>query len=266
LYNPFDYYLLRHDLPSVFDIVDNWTSYPGMERAAAMLRDCQRLLCQECSALVTTTESLIPEGFDRSRATVIPNGVDMDLYPVSALAEPAETRNIPRPRAIYAGALWEWFDFDLLADVARRLSHLGIILIGFNKRPLPPLPENVFFLGPRKQQDLPYYFANADVGLIPFREDDLSTHVNPLKFYEYMAGGLPCVSVPMLPLSEFKREGILDFASGAEAFARSISMMIPWRHSRMDERRRIASEHDWKVLGLQFQNVLESLSPGPHNS
>ena len=261
LYNPFDYHLLRRELPVVFDIVDNWTSYPGMERAADMIRACQRMILQECRALVATTDSLIPPDFDRGRATVIPNGVSMSLYPESALngPEPADLKALPRPRVIYTGALWEWFDFPLLAAVAEKMKDATFLLVGFNKKPLPPLPPNVRFLGPRKQTELPGYYAHCDVGLIPFREDELSLHVNPLKFYEYMAGGLPCVSVPMTPIRGYEGPGVLEIASGADAFERAIRAQASRRASMIAERRRIAAAHDWDALGLRFERVLEPL-------
>lgn len=261
LYNPFDYYLLRRELPAVFDIVDNWTHYPGMERAAEMIRACQRMILRECRALVATTDSLIPPDFDRARATVIPNGVSLGLYPESALngPEPSDLSGLPRPRVIYTGALWEWFDFPLLTAVAEQMKDASFVLIGFNKRPLPPLPANVRFLGPRKQVELSGYYAHSDVGVIPFREDDLSLHVNPLKFYEYLAGGLPCVSVPMTPIRRYEGPGVLEIASGAEAFARAIRSQAALRASMIEERRRIAAAHDWDALGLRFERVLEPL-------
>jgi len=159
--------------------------------------------------------------------------------------------------------LWEWFDFPLLTAVAERMREATFLLIGFNKKPLPPLPPNVRFLGPRKQTELPGYYAHCDAGLIPFREDELSRHVNPLKFYEYMAGGLPCVSVPMVPIQPYAAPGILEIASGADAFVRAIRAQIPQRGALISERRRIALAHDWDALGRRFEQVLEPLLGEP---
>ena len=47
-------------------------------------------------------------------------------------------------------------------------------------------------------RDLPAYLWNADVGIIPFdavSHAALVNSINPLKLYEYMACGLPVVSV-----------------------------------------------------------------------
>jgi hypothetical protein len=57
---------------------------------------------------------------------------------------------------------------------------------------------NIHCVGPKPHAELPAWLWNADVGIIPF---DVKNHaalvnsINPLKLYEYMACGLPVVSV-----------------------------------------------------------------------
>ncbi len=56
---------------------------------------------------------------------------------------------------------------------------------------------NMHFLGRRPYADLPAYCKGLDVGLIPFKINDLTRAVNPIKLREYLAAGLPVVSTPL---------------------------------------------------------------------
>ena len=44
---------------------------------------------------------------------------------------------------------------------------------------------------------LPAYLAAMDVGLIPFKQDHVTYHADPIKAYEYLAAGLPVVATDM---------------------------------------------------------------------
>jgi glycosyltransferase involved in cell wall biosynthesis len=54
---------------------------------------------------------------------------------------------------------------------------------------------NIHLLGPRSYDLVPRYLAHSDVGIIPFKKNPLTDCVSPVKLYEYMASGLPVVSV-----------------------------------------------------------------------
>ena len=53
---------------------------------------------------------------------------------------------------------------------------------------------NVHLLGRKAYADLPPYMKRFDVGLIPFRLNELTRNVNPIKLREYFSAGLPVVS------------------------------------------------------------------------
>ena len=52
----------------------------------------------------------------------------------------------------------------------------------------------MYFLGLKAQSNLPAYLSHFQVGLIPFKIDNLTIGVNPLKVYEYLAMSVPVVS------------------------------------------------------------------------
>jgi glycosyltransferase involved in cell wall biosynthesis len=81
---------------------------------------------------------------------------------------------------------------------------------------------NIHFLGARSYRDLPAYCAHIDAGLIPFKLNELTMSVNPIKLREYLAAGLPVASTPLpevKPYSECVRigAGVEDFTAAIEA-------------------------------------------------
>jgi hypothetical protein len=51
---------------------------------------------------------------------------------------------------------------------------------------------------------LPDYLARFACAHIPFDRTPLTVHVNPVKLYEYLAGGVPVVATPLPELEVFK--------------------------------------------------------------
>jgi glycosyltransferase involved in cell wall biosynthesis len=124
----------------------------------------------------------------------IRNGVDLDFWSAPC-PEPAEYARIPSPRVVYAGAIEKWFDMELLLHLARALPRCAFVMIGQPRLDLPASPPpNIHWLGVRGRAATRALVRHAQVGIIPFRRNELIDCVCPVKLYEYMACGLPVVA------------------------------------------------------------------------
>ena len=137
---------------------------------------------------------------DKSKMKYVPNGIDLDFFKHADKSFPEEFENIPNPRVIYIGAIREWFDEELLFFTARNLSKFSFVLVGPIQKDLSKLQglNNIYFLGKKSYNEIAKYLHHSDVGIIPFdiiNYKSLIESVNPLKLYEYLACGLPVVSV-----------------------------------------------------------------------
>jgi glycosyltransferase involved in cell wall biosynthesis len=137
-------------------------------------------------------------GLGARRTLHLPNGVDFELFAGDREA-PADLAAIPRPIAIYVGAMDFWFDFNLVDEMAARMPDVSFVLIGPDREARKRLAprSNLHILGRRMHEVMPGYLNNADVGLIPFAvrdHPDLVDGIHPLKLYEYLASGLPVVA------------------------------------------------------------------------
>jgi len=149
--------------------------------------------------LVITTARRLYEKYNEmnlnGEVLYISNGVDFPHFSRGDLPMPLEYKAVPAPIIVYAGIVAQWFDQDLVIRCAKRLKNVSFVIIGpaIVDTSRMAAVENIYLLGVRKYDELPSYLTNANVGIIPFKINELVESVNPLKLYEYMAAGLPVV-------------------------------------------------------------------------
>ena len=185
-----------HDV-AIYRMSDHTAAFPDTPRTFPSL---EREVCGRADLVLATARSLATRAREMGARRVLhlPNACDPRPFEAGAAA-PDDLRGIPKPRAVYAGAIDHWLDGDLLAATARLLPDWTFLLIGPVRGSLGPLrgQPNVRALGPRPYEDLPAYLRAADAGIVPFVLDAMTHAIHPLKVYEYCAAGLPVVATPM---------------------------------------------------------------------
>jgi glycosyltransferase involved in cell wall biosynthesis len=235
-------------------IVDDLSGFRGV--SAAML-DRERELIGRVDHVVYTArrlEAKIAACQPRSM-THVPNGVELAHFLNAQGETPAEYADIPAPRAIYVGAIENWFDAKLLATVADSLPRVSFVVIGPQRTDLSALAKlkNVHVLGPRPYAQVPFYMRGADVGLIPFQVCDLIHSVHPIKLYEYMACGLPVVSVAWDELESLDSPAVLCRTATQFVDATRAALEQP---PRREDLIRFASAADWSNRYAQLAQAV----------
>ena len=77
-----------------------------------------------------------------------------------------------------------------------------------------PQAANIHYLGGKPYGDLPAYIANWDIAVMPFARNAATRFISPTKTPEYLAGGKPVVSTPVIDV--VRRWGHLDAVGIAE--------------------------------------------------
>lgn len=146
---------------------------------------------------------------------------------------PADLVKIPEPRLGYHGVLSDFkVDFKLLLNAARMRPEWQWVFIGEEREGqssplvarLKSLP-NVHFLGYRPYAVLPDYLRGIQVGLLPSMRNEYTRSMFPMKYYEYVAAGLPVVSVTL----DFARDvahGPVVFADSVEGYVTAIEKKL----------------------------------------
>jgi glycosyltransferase involved in cell wall biosynthesis len=223
-------YVLGHfgEEKVVYYCVDDHASFSGYDREQ-VLRD-EADLCRRADLVVTTSMTL-----QEAKAPLNPNtllvthGVDYEHFARAMsdhLPAPADIGDIPHPRLGFFGLLRDWVDLDLVAAVARARPEWHVVLIGDSTVDLAPYRgmANMHFLGRKSYADLPAYCRQFDVGLIPFKVNELTRAVNPIKLREYLAAGLPVVSSPMPEVRLYSR--LIEIADTPETFTAAVERSL----------------------------------------
>jgi len=109
--------------------------------------------------------------------------------------EPGQPAAGQQPVLGYVGCLGQWFDWPLVVRLAEQLPQASIELVGpCAVRPPVRLPPNIRLLPPCPQDAVDAQLARFSAGLIPFRPTALTAGVDPIKFYDYRAAGLPVLT------------------------------------------------------------------------
>jgi hypothetical protein len=177
--------------PSIYDAMDDFPAfYSGLSRLALSRRE-QEIVRRVGIMLVSSSEL-------RSRWMHRHNDVRLTLNGLDSLAiraVEAAPRDSGKIIFGYVGTIASWFDWDWICALADARQHDEIRLIGpvYN----PPdrnLPSNISLLPACNHAQALHAMTRFHVGLIPFKRNALTASVDPIKYYEYRALGLPIIS------------------------------------------------------------------------
>lgn len=147
----------------------------------------------------------------------------------------------------YVGSMGRWFDWDLVCEIAKVNSDLEIHLVGpLFIDSIGSLPANVKLFPPCRHQDTARYMQTFSAGLIPFLRNSLTRGVDPVKFYEYRAMGLPVVSTAF---GEMTRRGAKDrvyFVERGNCRAGVMDALKVAASISMEETRAFRSKNSWE--------------------
>lgn len=201
----------------------------------------------------------------------LPNGVSYAAY-TRPRPEPADLSRLPGPRIAYVGIIKPQLDLEVVRQVAEARPDWSLVMVG----PVSPIDgiggeldrirvlENVHFLGQKDVSALPAYLQHVDVGVLPYRMNDYTKYIYPMKLHEYLAAGCPIVASPVPSLAGFGE--VVEIAQSAPEWIEAIELALrPEATSpqRIAARRRVAAAHDWDSLVHRIARSLAStLGPG----
>lgn len=182
----------------VSDCLDDQHAFANLFSTAASLYE-DRLNAQ--ADLIFTSSVLLQERMRPRESILLHNACDFDLF--SSAVSMGLLAHLSRPIIGFFGALADWLDSDLIHAAALMFPEWSFVYIGpnmFSKTETEgrwlkstALP-NISVIPQLDPRTLAEHLADFDVAIMPFLDIPATRSMNPVKLYEYLAAGKPCVS------------------------------------------------------------------------
>jgi glycosyltransferase involved in cell wall biosynthesis len=155
---------------------------------------------------VPVTESFVSEiaahGIPRERMSVIPNGVDLELFQPRPRDGARAALGLPPGFLVtYAGTHGMAHGLDLVLDVAKQVPEAHFLLVGegaekagLKQRAAAERIGNLTFIDQQPRDRLAQIYAASDLCLVMLRDLPLFRTVIPSKIFEFMGAGRPILT------------------------------------------------------------------------
>lgn len=269
-------------LPSLLEVNSPVVDHPGslkgaLDRLAVVrpLRRYRESLCRQATALVSPLPAIVPD-FARPRTHTVTWGANVAAFhPGRRQAGARRELGVPEDAVVvlFSGSFRPWHGVHVLEAAARSLAdhpELFFLLVG-GEGGEPVRGYRGRRVGAVPYERMPEIAAAADVGVAPYdtrrlRQLRLGFYWSPLKVFEYMASGLPTVTIPRPPLGEIVRdgeEGLHFREADAADLARALVRLAGDRslRARLGEkaRARVVEKYSWARHCEQLESVMSGL-------
>ena len=189
-----------------FDVLDLFRAFSNRSPTTEV---DEKILIQESDLVLASSSILFDHAKKEGKSPVLlHNATEFEhFHKAVAPIEWNEMRNYRHPIIGYYGAIADWFDTHLVADLAFENPQWTFILIGDTElADLDPLRnlKNVHLLGEKPYAQIPAYLSHFDVCIIPFKDIPLTHATNPLKMFEYLSAGKPVVATHLDEISKYQ--------------------------------------------------------------
>ncbi|MGI9285417.1 MAG: glycosyl transferase [Pseudomonadales bacterium] len=212
----------------VYDAMDDFHYfYRGLSKLSMRKRDLDLVARAH---LILASSSVIYDKYSRLRERVeyVPNAFD------SRMIKSDGQFGIATEKAVigYIGTIGQWFDWSLVINLAKGNPNVYVKIVGpVFKSPPVGLPKNVMVLPSVNHQEAIEIMRSFSVGLIPFIPNDLTASVDPIKYYEYRALGLPILTTAFGEMADrISEEGVFqldDMSNMRASVEAAIKFKIP---------------------------------------
>jgi glycosyltransferase involved in cell wall biosynthesis len=283
----------RNGLASVLEVNAPMVDPPGTAKARVdalmlgLLSRWAQTQARWAMRIVTPLAATVPAKIAREKIREIPWGANVDWFDPGRV-EPKRRLEIrerlgigERKVVVFLGSFRPWHGVREFCRAARRIlqtrQDVAFLMIGAGELleetrawvQANGLGQNVFLTGAVRYEDVRDYLACADVGVAPFNTSvhpplRVGFYWSPLKIHEYMAMGLPTVTIDVHPLNAMiraEREGLLYREGDEDALAAAIVRLLgdgDWRRKIGENaRRRVVENYSWAKHCEKLEQILE---------
>jgi len=247
----------------IYDCADEISHFKQARLMPKAVQAQERELMKRADAVVTTSKLLYDSKIHYARKIeLIRNGAEVKHFnrALHPCEKPKDVAHLTKPIVGFYGYLADWLNWELIKEVVSKGKEFDWVFIGPSIVDMTDFRKlsNFHYLGKKPYSELPNYLAHFACAHIPFAYTPLTMHVNPVKLYEYLAGGAPVVATPLPEYEAFK--DVCEVAKTAdeylEAIRRAVSSDSP--EKRAERAKRVAHE-SWEKRIEAYMKLIEEL-------
>ena len=225
----------------------------------------QERAAKKADMIVSTSPALMTQ-FDRMGLTknyLVANAAYYKMFDAGDSVESHSRLSSVKGKVLgYLGNIERRTDFELLEKTIERLpADWKILMAGpVEKAYIPPSIMNnprIVFAGAFPHTEAPAVVKRFDVAMIPFKCDEVSSGIYPLKLFEYLAAGKPVVTTDFNPpvLRSLSQVTIADQNTFADAVLKEYATD---NEEKIRARKSLASLHTWEARAKEFGNIIQN--------
>lgn len=226
----------------------------------------EEIIVTKSNLILGTSMDLVRKKKDYNPNTYfVPNAVDLSHASLALNPDVAIHEKIigltNKPIIGYFGNIERRMDFDLLKEVIERCPDYNFVFAGpLGMEYIPEWfmnTENVYLPGYFEYKDMPAVVKGFDVCMIPFKSDENSRSIFPLKLFEYLAAGKPTLATNFNPdLKSFTEKAVI-YASTVDNFIQGIKQGLENNNeSQKQYRLAIAAQNTWEKRVSEIETLI----------
>jgi|GEM_PF-578881 glycosyltransferase involved in cell wall biosynthesis len=252
--------VICYDYLDEIGVFSNYRSYDTV-------RHLQERLIEKSDIVFVITEAMkerVRAVANQKEVITVSNGVNVDFFQENKSATQISDYQKRNHKTVgYVGSFYKWVDMDLIYDAAESLQSADFVLVGpaeaLDTKYVNSKPNNVFLLGTKDYKQVPAYIELFDVGLIPFKKDQIGDYADPIKLYEYFSLGKPVVATSLEQLQRFSGGNKMITAQTTQEFVDAIKFFLindneMWREARKE----VARTGSWSNQAGKMLNGIKN--------
>lgn len=170
-------------------------------------------------------------------------------------------KHLKKPVIGYFGSIERRIDYTLLKEVVENNRDKSFVFAG----PIIPVDvpgwffnqPNLHLTGALPYEEMPGLIKGFDVAMIPFKKDEVSRTIFPLKLFEYLGAGKPVVAINFNPdLQDFTKD-MVSFCEDGAGFSKAIEQELASNSpQKIKKRIAVAADNTWLKRAQEISELL----------